>query len=171
VDPVKDFDVLFGGIFVAVGVIAMLVGGGLGVYFIRRPPRRRSALLFLLLPLVLGLSFTTIGGVFASNGLARQELEQRLLTSGVSARARVVEIERTGTRLNGRYLWHVRYEYHDASGRAYEGFSGYLERIDAQSYQIGDQAFIRYNPAQPSASIWVGRDDRALMPGASAGSG
>ena len=37
--------------------------------------------------------------------------------------------------------------------------SGYLERVDAQSFQVGDQAFIRYDPQDPSASIWMGRED------------
>jgi hypothetical protein len=36
-----------------------------------------------------------------------------------------------------------------------------MERIDAQRYRIGEQVFIRYDPARPSASIWLGRDDLA----------
>ena len=164
-DWVKDFDVWFGATFLVFGVMALLIGCGLGVYFIRRPPRQRSTLMFLLIPMGLGLGFSTLGGYFAGTGLAAQEMEQRLRTSGVSTRARVVQVERTGTRLNGRYLWRVRYEYRDPTGRAYEGASGYLERIDAESYRVGDQAFIRYDPQQPSESIWLGREDRAGLPG------
>ena len=48
-DPVKDFDIWFGAIFATIGIVAMIVGGALGVYFIRRPPQQRGTLLFLLL--------------------------------------------------------------------------------------------------------------------------
>jgi Protein of unknown function (DUF3592) len=169
VDAVKHFDIWFGGLFLLIGVIALIVGAGVGIVFIRKPPRQRSTWVFLALPMSLGLVFTTLGGVFAGNGLAAYQLEQRLLASGVTTRARVVEVERTNTRLNGRYLWQVRYEYRDPTGRAHEGISGYLERIEAQSYQIGDQAFVRYDPAEPSASIWLGREDRASASTRSAG--
>jgi hypothetical protein len=164
VDPVKDFDVWFGALFVTIGVIAMLVGGGLGVYFIRRPPRQQRTLLFLLLPLTIGLAFCTVGGIFANSGLAAQELERRLRAEGVTARAQVVEIERTNTRLNGSYLWHIRYEYRDPTGRVYAGVSGYLERAEAQSFKVGDQGIVRYDPADPASSIWLGREERALLP-------
>jgi Protein of unknown function (DUF3592) len=88
-------------------------------------------------------------------------VEQRLQEVGLTTRGRVVSVERTNTRLNGRYLWQVRYEYRDASGRTYEGVSGYLERLEAQSFRVGEEAFVRYDPQQPSASVWVGRADRA----------
>jgi hypothetical protein len=171
VDFVKDFDIWFGGLFVVIGVIALIVAAVFGVCFIRRPPQQRNTLLFLLLPLGLGLIFTTLGGVFASSGLAAHDLEARLRTSGVTARARVVQIERTTTRLNGQYLWHVRYEYRDPTGRAYEGVSGYLERIEAQSYRVGEPVYIRYDPAEPASSIWLGREERAARPGAATASG
>lgn len=163
-DPVRDFDVWFGALFVTIGVIAMLVGGALGVYLIRRPPRQQRTLLFLLIPLTLGLTFSIVGGYFASSGLAARELEQRLRAVGVTARARVVEIERTNTRLNGRYLWHIRYEYRDATGRVFEGVSGYLQSVDVQSFRTGDDGFIRYDPADPASSIWLGREERAVLP-------
>lgn len=170
-DPVKHFDIWFGAIFAAIGVIALVVGAGLGFYFLRRPPQQRTTLLFLILPLGLGLAFGTVGGIFAGKGLAAQQREERLRQSGVTAQARIVDVERTFTRLNGRYLWQIRYEYRDSSGRVHEGVSGYLERLDAESYRVGEQAFIRYDPQQPSASIWLGREGRAARPGTVTGSG
>jgi hypothetical protein len=161
VDAVKDFNIWFGAIFATLGGVALIVGVFLGLYFLRRPPRQRSTLLFLLLPFTLGLAFTTVGGYFAWTGLAAKQLEERLQQVGVPTRARVVQAERTSTRLNGRYLWQVRYEYRDATGRVYEGVSGYLERVDAESYRAGEEAVVRYDPDQPSASVWVGRDGRA----------
>src|SRR4051812_22640405 len=98
-DAVKEFDIWFGVLFLVLGVIAILVGGVLGVYLIRRPPRQRSTMLFLLIPLSLGLPFSMLGGWYLSSGLAAQQLERRLLDSGISARARVVQVEQTYTRL------------------------------------------------------------------------
>jgi uncharacterized protein YneF (UPF0154 family) len=161
VDAVKDFDIWFGALFATLGGVALIVGVVLGLYFLRRPPRQRRTLLFLLLPFTLGLAFGTVGGYFSWTGLAAKQLEARLQEVGVSTRARVVRAERTNTRLNGRYLWQVRYEYRDATGRIYEGVSGYLERVDAESYRVGEEALVRYDPDRPSASVWVGRQDRA----------
>lgn len=164
-DPVKHFDIWFGVLFAAIGVVALVVGAGLGVYFLRRPPRQRTTLLSLILPFSLGLAFATVGGFFASKGLAAQQLEERLQATGVTTQERIVEIERTFTWLNGRYLWQIRYEYRDSTGRVHEGVSGYLERLDAESYRVGEQAYMRYDPQQPSASIWLGREGRAARPG------
>jgi hypothetical protein len=160
-DAVKDFDIWFGALFATLGGVALIVGVVLGLYFLRRPPRQRKTPLFLLLPFTLGLAFTTVGGYFGWTGLAARQLEERLQQVGIPTRARVVRAERTNTRLNGRYLWQVRYEYRDATGRVYQGVSGYLERADAESYRQGDEALVRYDPDRPSASIWVGREGRA----------
>ena len=81
----------------------------------------------------------------------------------MTIRATVVDVERTGSRLNGRHLWRIRYEYQDPTGRFHEGVSGYMERIDAQRYQVGERVYVRYDPAQPSASIWLGREDVASV--------
>ena len=37
-----------------------------------------------------------------------------------------------------------------------------MERIDAQRYTVGERVYVRYDPARPSASIWLGREDVAL---------
>jgi hypothetical protein len=161
VDPVKHFDLVFGGIFAVLGVIALIVGAVMCVVFARRPPKERTTWVFVCLPLGLGVLFTLIGGIFGGGALNQMQLEERLRASGVTVRATVVDVERTGSRLNGRYLWQVRYEYQDSAGRFHEGVSDKMERIDAQRYRIGEQVFIRYDPARPSASIWLGRDDLA----------
>lgn len=160
-DSVKHFDLVFGGIFAAIGMVALIAGAVTCVVFARRPPRARSSWVFVCLPLGLGILFTTIGGFWGGGALNQLQLEERLRASGVTIRATVVDVERTGSRLNGRYLWQVRYEYQDSTGRLHEGVSGYMERIDAQRFSVGEQVYVRYDPAQPSASIWLGREDVA----------
>ncbi len=109
----------------------------------------------------MGLLFGTIGGIWGGSALAEMQLEERLRANGVTIQATVVDVERTGSRLNGRYLWQIRYEYRDAQGRLHEGVSSKLERIDAQRFRVGDQGPILYDPADPAASIWLGHDDAA----------
>lgn len=160
-DFVKQFDIWFGGIFFVLGVIALVAGAIVCVVLARKPPRKRSTWTFVFVPLVIGVVFTLLGGVFAVNGLNALQLEQRLRASGITTRATVVEIERTSTRLNGRYLWQVRYSYKDPAGRSYQGVSGYLEPAEAQSFRVGEAVFVRYDPAEPSSSIWLGREETA----------
>ena len=161
-DPVKHFDLMFGAIFAGIGIIGLIAGAVACAVFIRRPPKQRVTWLFVCLPLGMGTLFTLIGGYWGGGGLDRLQLEERLLASGVTIRATVVEVERTGSRLNNRHLWRVRYEYQEPNGRFHEGVSGYMERIDAQRYQVVERVYVRYDPAQPSASIWLGREDVAL---------
>jgi hypothetical protein len=85
--------------------------------------------------------------------------EERLLDFGTTTEATVVAVERTRTRVNGRFLWHVRYVFDDLIGVAHEGTSSYLSEDDAQSYRLGEKAFVRYDPQRPSSSMWLGREE------------
>lgn len=171
VDFVKQFDIWFGGIFFSIGLVALLAGAVVCVYFARKPPRKRGTWILVFLPLGLGLVFALLGGIFAVNGLNALQREERLRATGVTTRGTVVEVERTSTRLNGSYLWQVRYSYRDPAGRAYQGVSGYLERAEAQSFRVGEAVFVRYDPAEPSSSIWLGREETASAPGILVGDG
>jgi hypothetical protein len=131
------------------------------VVFARRPPRERTTWVFVCLPLGIGVLSTLIGGFWGGGALNELQLEERLRASGVTIRATVVDVERTGSRRNGRYLWQVRYEYQDATGTFHEGVSGSMERTEARRFAVGEQVYVRYDPARPSASIWLGREDVA----------
>jgi hypothetical protein len=161
VDFVKHFDLVFGAIFGSIGMVALVAGAVMCAVFVRRPPKERTTWLFVCLPLGIGILFTGIGGFWGGGAWNQIQLEERLRASGVTVRATVVEVERTGSRLNGRHLWRVRYEYQDPTGAFHEGVSGYLERIEAQRFSIGERVYVRYDPARPSASVWLGREDVA----------
>src|SRR5687768_13658487 len=92
VDPVKHFDLLFGGVFAAIGTIVMIVGAAFCVFFTRKPPRERVTWLFVWLPLGMGVLFTSIGGIWAGSALNQMHLEDRLRASGVTIRATVVDV-------------------------------------------------------------------------------
>lgn len=153
---IKRFNVWFGAIFLSIGVVALVVSTLL--YLLLPPDPRTPILAILAAPMAVGLAFSILGGTFMSVGLRRARMEERLLQVGTIAEATIVAIERTGTRVNRRHLWRIRYVYDDQLGGAREGESGYLSAEDAQSYQIGEQAFIRYDPEQPASSMWLGRE-------------
>ena len=114
-------------------------------------------------PLVIGVIFSVLGAGIAGYGLWQLEVERHVLANGATVRATVTEVGQTYTRVNGRYLWRVHYEYVDGAGRTHRGTSGLMDRQEAQGWRPGDQAFIRYDPAQPATSVWLGREDRAAI--------
>jgi hypothetical protein len=152
---IKRFEVWFGGIFFTIGLAALAVGS---VLFLRLGTRG-DALAYLGAPLGVGTIFTLLGGVFLVRGLQQARKEARLLQSGTTTEAIVSSIEPTNTRVNRRMLWRVRYSYEDLNGVIHAGDSGYRTAEDAQSYRVGERVFIRYDPEQPSASIWLGREE------------
>lgn len=156
----QNFDVWFGSLFLGLGLIALLIAGGLYLMMARSPrywPRRWA---FLGAPLGIGVIFSLMGGGFAGYGLWQVSIEQRILATGASVRATVTGSEQTYTRVNGRYLWRVAYQYADESGATHRGTSPRMDSRDAQSWRAGDQVYVRYDPAQPGSSVWLGREDR-----------
>jgi hypothetical protein len=154
------FEVWFGALFLALGLIALGIALLLYVVVGRKPQMRIMRWAFLAAPLIIGVVFSLIGGGFLGYGLWELQTEQHVLTNGTSTRATVLQPEQTFTRLNGRYLWRVRYRYVDQAGRTHEGTSNLMSIAEATAWRPGDQAFIRYDPARPSSSIWLGREDR-----------
>ena len=160
-DAFQRFEVWFGAIFLGLGLLALLLSATLYAAIRRSPRHWPLRWAYLGAPLGIGVIFSLVGGSFAGYGLWQFGIEQRILANGTTVRAVVTEVEQTYTRVNGRYLWRVRYQYADGNGAAHWGASGLLDIREAQTWRPGDQAFVRYDPAQPSTSIWLGREDRA----------
>ena len=165
-DAFQRFEVWFGCLFLGLGLIALLIAGLLYLVVSRSPRYWPVRWAFMGAPLVIGVIFSLLGASVAGYGLRQVDMERRILTNGTSVRATVTEIEQTYTRVNGRYLWRVRYQYADPSGATHGGASGLLDIRDAQSWRPGDQVYVRYDPAQPDQSVWLGREDRVSAGGA-----
>jgi hypothetical protein len=106
--------------------------------------------------LLVGLAGTIFGGVVfarAARGLLRA---RRLLSTGRDVEATVTAIEPTDVSYNQRPQYRVRYSY-AVAGETHVGDSGYLEWEEASSYSTGDPVAIRYDPARPADSLWIGR--------------
>jgi hypothetical protein len=156
---IRRFQVWFGAIFLTIGIVALVAAAIVSLALGGQPGMRDVIWAFLGAPLAVGVLFSLVGGTFVLRGLTQVRKEQRLLQVGTVAEATVVAIEPTATRVNRRLLWHVRYSYEDLVGAIHTGTSGYLEPEDAQSYKVGDRAFVRYDPASPATSAWLGREE------------
>lgn len=155
------FEIWFGAIFLGLGLAALVVFGMLSVVLTRSVRLRPYRWSFLGAPLGIGLIFSAVGGGYLGYGILEQQTENRLRATGIVAQATVTEVEQTYTRINGRYQWRARYEYQDNAGRTHHGSSALLSPGQAQTWRPGDRASIRYDPANPATSIWLGREDDA----------
>jgi hypothetical protein len=157
----ERFEVWFGALFLGLGLVALIVAGVLSVVLVRNARFRPYRWAFLGTPLIIGIVFCAIGAGVAGYGLWELRTEQRLLATGTPARATVTEVEQTYTRINGQYQWRARYQYQDQTGGTHVGSSTLLSPSEAQTWRPGAQASIRYDPAAPSSSVWLGREDPA----------
>jgi hypothetical protein len=160
---IKRFDVWFGGIFLAIGLAALVVSAAILLGLRPGSAPGRDTWSYLGGPLAVSAGFTVLGGILFGIGLRKVRREARILQVGTTTEATVSAVEPTNTRVNRRRLWCVRYSYEDMNGGLHAGDSGYLTAEDAQSYRVGEQVFIRYDPASPATSIWLGREE---LPGA-----
>lgn len=151
---VRRFDIWFGALFLGLGLVALVVGTAVYFPHVGDP----EVLAYIAAPLGVAVIFSCIGGFCLVTGLRQKRKEERLLQSGTTVEAQVRSVERTGARVNRRYLWRVRYVYQDYAGLNHEGDSGYLSAEEARTYSIGEQVYIRYDPDQPNTSMWLGRE-------------
>ncbi|MBM4420539.1 MAG: DUF3592 domain-containing protein [Chloroflexi bacterium] len=81
----------------------------------------------------------------------------RALTHGIPVDAVVLGFDRLDRRgSDGGWLWSVRYAYRDGSLGRHEGTSDALLESAAARYAPGDRVTVKYLPAHPSASAFVG---------------
>ena len=156
---VKRFDVWFGGIFLAIGVGALVMAQILFLALGDEPAMGNRIWAFLLSPLTIGTIFSAFGAVYLRRGLRQVRKEERLVRHGTTAEATVTAVEQTRTRVNRRRLWRVRFVFDDLYGTTHQGKSGYLSIEEAQSFRVGERAFVRYDPERPAESVWIGREE------------
>ena len=160
---VKRFEVWFGGIFLAIGTAALALAAILFVILSADPEMGNQVWAFLLSPLTVGTIFVALGGFSLVRGLRQVRKEERLLRHGTTAEATITAIEQTSTRVNRRRLWRIRFVFDDLHGAPQAGESGYLAVDEAQSYRVGEHAFVRYDPERPADSIWLGREEHTAQ--------
>ncbi len=108
--------------------------------------------------LVAGVILTGIGGALVFRAVRGIRKTRRLLRVGVPSDATVTSVEPTNVFVNRRPQFRVRYSFVDGQGSTHTGDSGYLEYEEAHRWTPGDVASIRYDPANPDDSHWLGSD-------------
>jgi Protein of unknown function (DUF3592) len=155
----KRFEIFFGRLFLAIGGGILLIAPIVFPVLRDEPGMGSRIWAFLISPLTLGVILLAVGACYLRRGLRQARKEERLLQVGTTTEATITSIEQTSTRVNRHPLWRAHYAFDDLHGTPREGQSSYLSEAEAQSYQIGEQVCIRYDPEQPSESIWLGRDE------------
>ena len=140
--------------------------GPIAVRFLTsRPESNRLALgsdiLLALIFLIAGVALTGIGGFLVARSIRSVRKARRLLSVGVPVDATVTSVEPTNVSVNRRPQYRVRYSYSDQQGGTHEGDSGYLDFEEAHVWSPGDIARVRYDPARPDESQWLGASDPA----------
>lgn len=116
-------------------------------------PEPFGPLIFLAAGILLG----GVGGFLFGRALRDLLRAGRLMRTGMETGATVTAIEQTDVSFNRRPQFRVRYSYRDARGDSHAGDSGYLEWAEASAFSEGDTVPIRYDPARPADSVWLGR--------------
>ena len=113
----------------------------------------------------IGLLLLLLGGLLARAGWRRAKSQLRIVREGIETEATVTAVARarlqpTGSRYDfstraGTQI--IRYGYVDRSGTAHQGRSGYLPFEQATGWKPGDRGLVRFDPANPAESVWMGR--------------
>jgi Protein of unknown function (DUF3592) len=111
------------------------------------------------MPAIVGFTglFVVLGAFLARPGARRVLTILRVQLRGVDATATVLEVAPTGDMINRVPQWHVRYEFRDREGRAQTGVSDFLAPHEAAQWRPADRVAIRFDPARPQDSLWLGK--------------
>jgi hypothetical protein len=100
------------------------------------------------------------GGLFVLvRGIRDVRKAVRLARDGTRVEATVVSVRAGNMTINGRTQLVVRFRFEDAAGAAREGDSWPVE--PSERWRAGDKGIVRYDPADPAAALWVGREHGA----------
>ena len=105
-----------------------------------------------------------IGAMLVAIGVRRGLVRRRVLTDGLATEATVTAVtqSRMQTTVRDAPAWTIRYRYQDARGRMRKGESWDLSQEEAESWEAGDTAVIRFDDQHPSTSAWTG--ERSASP-------
>lgn len=107
--------------------------------------------------LALGVGIGSLFGTLLGRQLFRLRRDLRLRRHGVPTEATVLTVEPAGVVVNRVAQWRIRYRYHDHLNKARDGDSGVVPPGDVEGWKAGDTGTVRFDPARPQDSVWIGR--------------
>lgn len=133
-------------------------GDPIAISYIAKEPTRSRAVQSG--ELTFGLVFICVGGVISLVGIGllafeikARRLVARLMRDGMLVEAKIKSIEPGNLYINNVRQWRVAYSFRDMRGVEQSGLSGYLSPDDAQLYEAGGKAKVRYDKDNSSINI------------------
>lgn len=101
--------------------------------------------------LVLVILAAVLFFVFAQGG-GKQTAQRNLLTTGIEAKARIVDLSDTGNRHNRNPEVRIQLEVRPATGEPFRAsVTAFISPVDLPKFQPGTELTVRYDPANPAA--------------------
>lgn len=166
----RSFFLLFGGIWLLLGSVFLVVGISIGLDERGLLPVARQQPSQVENPTVearkdnapwpifavIGVFFGGIGGFLFFREIGRIRYRARLCESGETTQGTVTAIEETSVRINKVRQWRLRYRYRDHFGQEHDGKTSYLAPRVAQSWSQGQGGEVRFEREAPGRSLWIG---------------
>lgn len=104
---------------------------------------------------LVGIIFGSVGAALILGRVGKIRLVTRLTQVGLAAQGTVIRVADSGVRVNGIAQYRVMYLFVDDTGQRREGRSDLVAHAVAARWHAGDTGPVRYDPKDPSQSIWV----------------
>ncbi|HET7681470.1 MAG TPA: DUF3592 domain-containing protein [Xanthobacteraceae bacterium] len=147
----RSFWLLFGGIFLAVG-LAFLFGAA-GVNLFADPQQLEGAPTWVFA--LAGLLASGFGGFILRRTFLDRAREKRLMDKGTPVPATVTDVRRSRIEINRQSRWYVCYRY-EFGGRKLTGESHSLPGEWVAGFKPGDAVRIKVDPQKPEDSLFMG---------------
>jgi hypothetical protein len=149
----RSLPVMAGGILVFVGGLLTAIAVAVAV---REPTSADRGSHVPAVVLAATVPVLASGAAVLARGLRRVAAALRLAREGTRVEGTVLSVRASAMTVNHRTQVIVRFRYRDAAGAAHEGDSWPTE--PAEGWKAGDTGVVRYDPSDPAAALWVGRE-------------
>jgi hypothetical protein len=147
----RSFWLLFGGIFLAVGVAFLFATAGVNLFADPQQLEGAPTWVFALA----GLAASGFGGFILRRAFLDRAREKRLMDNGTPVAATVTDVRRSRVEINRRSRWYVCYRY-EFGGHKLTGESHSLPAEWVLDFKPGDAVQIKVDPARPQDSLFMG---------------
>jgi uncharacterized SAM-binding protein YcdF (DUF218 family) len=146
------FWILFGGIWLVVGVAFLAATAGVNLFADPNQLDGAPPWIFALA----GVAAILFGGFILRRTLIASARERRLMQSGIPISATVTDVRRSLVEINRQTRWYVCYRY-DYDGRTLTGESGNMPGDMVMDFKPGGRVRIKVDPQKPEESLFVGK--------------
>lgn len=118
----------------------------------------------------IGVAFLGIGGALCLFAWHRAHGAMAILNSGLPAEAVITAIHYVSSSSDSELFRQVEYRYESSRGQMHKGKSGWLTPEETRGWNVGTRGTIKFNPANPAQSVWIGLpagNERPPSPGRS----